>query len=230
MTRSMEVVREDASRVLDVVADGGVAIIPLDVAYGIVGHREPAMRRIFEAKRRSYEKPSGFFGHWDLFSEIHIVGARERDVVRAVIQDNDLPLSVVAPFRADHPLLRPVDPFVLSSSTKEDTLDMLLNAGILHNEITRQSRDRGIAIFGSSANLSLTGSKFRLEDIDPPVRQAAEVALDYGLSRYHNPAGVSSTIVDLRNFQTVRQGVCYDKIRSIILTEFGIDIQSSAAA
>jgi tRNA A37 threonylcarbamoyladenosine synthetase subunit TsaC/SUA5/YrdC len=42
----------DAQRILDVVASGGVAVIPLDVAYAIVGGSEDAIRRIFTAKNR----------------------------------------------------------------------------------------------------------------------------------------------------------------------------------
>ena len=82
-----------SGQLLDIIAGGGVAILPLDVAYAIVGNSEAAIRRIFTAKERSYEKPSGMFSNWDLFNEIQIVGARERDIVRAIIFDHDLPMS-----------------------------------------------------------------------------------------------------------------------------------------
>ena len=72
----------------------------------------------------------------------------------------------MAPFRADHPLFAAVDPFVLQNSSKGGTLDMLLNAGQFHDAIAEGSLARGVAVFGSSANLSLTGSKYRYADID----------------------------------------------------------------
>ena len=56
-----ERVEEDIRAVLDVVRGGGVAMVPLDVAYAIVGHTGDAIRRIFAVKRRSYDKPSGLF-------------------------------------------------------------------------------------------------------------------------------------------------------------------------
>lgn len=223
-------IKGDAKRVLDVVADGGVAIVPLDVAYAILGNSEEAIRRLFAAKERSFEKPSGMFSNWELFNEIQICGPRERDVVRCVTQDHDLPMSTVAPFRADHPLFKTVAPFVLANSSKAGTIDMLLNAGDLHNEMTRQSRARGLPLFGSSANTSLQGSKYRLEDIEARVRKAADIAIDHGRSKYHNRAGRSSSIIDLRDFKTIRIGVCYDQICEILKDNFDIDLKAIGLA
>ena len=73
--------------------------------------------------------------------------------------------SVVAPFRTDHPLFAAVDPFVMQNSSKGGTLDMLI-AGQFHDAIARGLIAHGTAVFGSSANPSLTGSKYRYADID----------------------------------------------------------------
>ena len=47
MELSPEKVRADAEAVFDVIMDGGIAIVPLDVAYAIIGHKEAAIRQIF---------------------------------------------------------------------------------------------------------------------------------------------------------------------------------------
>ncbi len=216
----------DATRVLDVIEDGGVAIVPLSVAYAIIGRTEPAIRRIFKAKQRSYEKPSGMLSNFALLNEILLSGEREREVVRTVIEEHDLPMSAVAPFRADHPLIQGLAPFVRENSTKAGTLDMLLNAGAFHNEIVRQASARGIAVVGSSANTSLTGSKFTAGTVDEPVLAAADIVIDHGQVKYHNPEGRSSSIIDLRTFKTVRIGVCYDKICAILRERFDIDLKA----
>ena len=222
--------KADAARTLDVIEKGGVAIIPLDVAYAIVGHSADSIRRIFSAKNRSFEKPSGMFSNWQLFNEIHITGERERDIVDAVINKHNLPFSVVAPFRQDHPMIAGIDPFVIQNSTKAGTLDMLLNAGDLHNEMTRLSIERQMAVVGSSANTSLTGSKFRLNEVDAPVLEAADIKVDGGLCKYHNPDGRSSTIIDLKDFKTIRVGVCYDAICDVFREGFDIDLKAIMAA
>ncbi|MBR46840.1 MAG: hypothetical protein CMM31_10265 [Rhodospirillaceae bacterium] len=222
--------KNDATRVIDAVAAGGVAIVPLDVAYAITGNSEEAMRRIFTAKNRSFKKPSGMLSNWQLFNDIQICGERERAVVDCVINKHNLPMSTVAPFRADHPLFADVAPFVIANSSKAGTLDMLLNAGELHDELVSQALARGMPLFGSSANTSLQGSKYRLQDIEAPVREAADIALDHGTSKYANDEGRSSSIIDLRDFKTIRIGVNYERICEILLDEFAIDLVANGMA
>jgi tRNA A37 threonylcarbamoyladenosine synthetase subunit TsaC/SUA5/YrdC len=220
-----ETVRADVARLMAVLDKGGVGLVPLDVAYGIVAMREAGIRRIFAAKSRSYEKPSGMFSSAALSRELHLMEPARHDMVRELIAEERLPFSVVAPFRLDHPLVRAVDPFVMQSSSKAGTLDMLLNAGQFHDEIARQAEERGTLVFGSSANTSLTGSKYRLADIDEPVRAAADLAFDYGRSKYANPEGRSSTIIDFRDFTVVRKGVCYDRLAAAFQRRFGIALR-----
>lgn len=220
-----ERLQRDVARVLNVVYGGGIAIIPLDVAYAIIGHRPQAIRGIFDAKQRSYEKPSGMFGNWQMSRDIHLLPDEKHDMVRTIIEEERLPFSVVAPFRQDHPIFAKVDPFVLDSSTKAGTLDMLLNAGIVHDEVARQSYERLAPIFGSSANTSLKGSKYRLGDIEEQVREAAAIEVDYGLSKYANDEGRSSTIIDFRDFSVVRVGVCFDRLQAAFKTRFGVTLE-----
>ena len=221
----VERLQRDVARVLEVVYGGGVAIIPLDVAYAIIGHRPEAIRSIFDAKQRSYEKPSGMFGNWRMSRDIHLMPDEKHEMVRTIIEEERLPFSVVAPFRQDHPIFANVDPFVLDSSTKAGTLDMLLNAGIVHDEVARQSYERLAPIFGSSANTSLKGSKYRLEDIEGRVREAAAIEVDYGLSKYANDEGRSSTIIDFRDFTVVRVGVCFDQLLAVFKARFGVTLR-----
>jgi tRNA A37 threonylcarbamoyladenosine synthetase subunit TsaC/SUA5/YrdC len=217
----------DAERVFAVLEAGDVAIVPLDVAYGIVGMKTKAIAAIFAAKQRSFEKPSGMFGNLNLSNELHLLGSEKREIARTLVEKYDLPFSIVAEYRHDHPLMREVEPFVLENSTKGGTLDILMNAGVLHNEMARLSAERGRLVFGSSANRSLTGSKYRLRDIEPAVRSAAAVAIDHGTSKYANPEGRSSTIIDFRNFSVLRQGVCFEQIRGIFGDDFGITLRTN---
>ncbi len=223
-------IERDAKRVLDTVAEGGVAIFPATVGYAIVGHTEEAVKRIYAAKQRSFGKPCGWFGNWDLFGEVIDAPARSRQVVQAVIGKHNLPLSIVAPFRSDHDFVGAVPDFVLQSASLNGTLDMLLNAGPLHNAIAAGARARGMPVVGSSANRSLTGSKFRLEHVEAEVRDAADLCIDYGLTRYHNDKGRGSTIIDLVSFKTFRVGCLYEEICAILLDEFDIDLKAIGTA
>jgi len=216
--------KNDAIKVVDTVEGGGVAIVPLDVAYAIIGNSENSVRRIFKAKNRSFNKPSGMISNWQLFNEVQICSQLERDVVDCVINEHDLPMSTVAPFHRDHPLFEQVEPFVIDHSSKSGTMDMLLNAGKFHDELVDVAIGRNLPLFGSSANTSLQGSKYKLENIEASVRDAADVSIDHGTSKYANNDGRSSSIIDLRDFKTIRVGVCYEQIANILLERFGINL------
>ncbi len=214
----------DADRVFTVLERGGIAIVPLDIAYAIFGGTGGAIRRIFEAKGRSFTKPNGMLADYQLFTELHLVGERERAIVHAVTEEYGLPLSVVAPFRQDHPIFSSVDAFAMERSTKIGTLDLLLNAGPLHRELARLSRERGRPVLGSSANRSLSGSKFRLEEVEAEVRAVADIEIDYGLCRYANPQAISSTIIDLKTFDVHRYGACFDQIADVLKRGFDVTL------
>lgn len=220
-----EQLQADIARLFDAFATGGVGIVPLDVAYAVVATQPSGIRRIFEAKQRSYDKPSGMFGNWRLSREIHVMDERRHAMVREIIELEGVPFSVVAPFRADHPLFAAVDPFVMRNSSKGGTLDMLLNAGQFHDAIAEGSIARGIAVFGSSANLSLTGSKYRFADIDAPIRAAASVSFDYGQSKYAHKDGLSSTIIDFTDFSVLRVGHCFDRLVEAFASRFGVTLK-----
>jgi tRNA A37 threonylcarbamoyladenosine synthetase subunit TsaC/SUA5/YrdC len=219
---STTTVQDDAVNVLDAMASGGMAILPLDVAYAVIGTHPDAIRRLFAVKQRDYAKPSGMFATWEMSREIHIMPTEHHAIARVIVEEYDLPFSIVAPFRTDHELLRKVDPFVMQSSSKGGTLDMLINAGPWHDAVARLGVARGMAVFGSSANRSLSGSKYRLQDIEPELREAAAIEIDGGTARYANPEGKSSTIIDFRDFHLVRHGVCSAQLITIFAERFGI--------
>jgi tRNA A37 threonylcarbamoyladenosine synthetase subunit TsaC/SUA5/YrdC len=216
-------VRAEAEAVLRCLRKGGVAIIPLNVAYAILGHTESAIRRIFRVKERSFDKPSGCFGNLELSCDLHVLDARGEEIRRALVEEADLPFSIVAPFRRDHPFLAGVDPFVIETSSKDDgTMDMLMNAGPMHNALADLSRAEGVPVFGSSANKSLTGSKFTLDDIEPDLRAAADIMIDHGPCRDRNAEGVSSTIFNFRDFSVVRRGCRFDELAAFLKARFGV--------
>ena len=97
-----------------------------------------------------------------------------------MIDEYNLPFSVVAPFNPHNPELAKVDPFVIGMSSKAGTLAMLLNAGLFHNCLAKLYFDRARPAFGSSANISLTGSKFKVEDFEFELIEVANIVIDHG--------------------------------------------------
>ena len=88
----------DARKAFQIMISGGVAVLPLSVSYAIFANTAHGVERIYKLKNRPQTKPNGVIGNWDIFSDVFQTESRDRDLVRCLTLDNDLPLSIVAPF------------------------------------------------------------------------------------------------------------------------------------
>lgn len=213
----------DIERVWRVLRAGGIAICPNTVGYGIWGGSPAALDLIYRTKERGPHKRHALITDHVGQRELHVLDARRQDMIECVTIDHDLPLGVIAPYRPEHPLLRQIEPELLRASTANGTIGMLLNGGTIHSEIGRLSRLELHPVFGSSANLSGTGTKYRLEEIQPEVRAIADIEIDHGLRRYHLYQR-SSTIINFTDLSVVRMGSCYDLICDVLKRHFGVEL------
>ena len=214
-------IQGDIQRVFAVLQSGGIAICPNTVGYGIWGGSAAALERIYRTKERGPHKRNALITDEIGQREIHELDQRKQDMIECVTADHDLPLGVIAPYRRDHPLLQKVEPELLGASTANGTIGMLLNGGTIHSAIGRLSREALHPVFGSSANLSGTGTKFQLEDVQPELKAIADIELNYGLRRYHLYRR-SSTIINFTDMSVVRMGSCYDLISDVLKRHFGV--------
>ncbi len=213
---------EDALLAFECMTQGGVAVLPLSVSYAIFAHTAEGVERIYKLKQRPATKPNGVIGSWDIFREVFQVGQRELDLVRCLTIDHNLPLSVVAPFNPAHDWLKTVQYGALRLATKAQTMDLLMNAGPLHNALAKLSLDQSKPLMGSSANVSSSGSKFKLEDVQTELKEGCDLVLGYGTSRYDNEFGMGSTIVELPSWKILRWGGCFESQAKIVEKEFGV--------
>ena len=159
--------RADVTRLFEAMAAGGIGIVPLDVAYAVIATTPSGIRRIFEVE-----------------------AALLRQAVRHVRQLADEPRDPSpgrAPAchgararraRADPVLGRgavPRRPSAVRRGRSVRAAELVEGRHARHaastpaSSTTRSPKARSraaVAVFGSSANLSLTGSKYRYEDID----------------------------------------------------------------
>ena len=221
--------KADSRRVYETLLAGGIGIIPTDVGYVILGVTGEAIRKIFEVKRRKPDKLNAMCGCLEMHRDLHLLDDDRRAVVSAVVGDANLPMGTVAPGRLDHPALASLDRDVLDQTTDEGTIAMLLNAGPLLDELARIAFADDRLVIGSSANISLRGVKFRAGDIEPEVLDAADIVIDYGLSRW-NRYGKSSTMIDVGRMRVVRHGSCFDLIDDLLKRRFGISLPPDPSA
>lgn len=213
----------DARRVIDVIKAGGIALLPNDTGYALCGASMDPLTRIYDTKQRGGHKRNAMAADLETQRELHTLSPRAQQMVEAITVDHDLPLGVIGAFRPDHPLLRQLGDEAVRRSTAVGTIAALLNAGPLHAAVCRLSREEVVPLFGSSANLTGTGTKFRVEDIQPEVRAIADITIDYGLRRCHvyRRAG---TLINFSTMEVVRIGACYELIAGVLKRWFDIDL------
>lgn len=213
----------DARRTIDCIRQGGIAIVPNDTGYACCGASMDPLQRIFDAKRRGSHKRNAMAADLETQRELHTLSAHAQQMVEAIVVDHDLPLGVVGSFKTDHPLLRSLSQQAMQANTAAGTMGVLLNAGPFHAELTRLSREEGVPLFGSSANLTGTGTRFRVDDIQQEILQIADITIDYGLRRYHmyERAG---TLINFDTLQVIRMGACYELISGVLKRWFDVDL------
>lgn len=213
----------DARRIYATVAAGGAVIMPGDIGYGAMASSSEALLRLFQAKQRAPHKRHAMAGNYELHREVHQLGPREQDMIDAVVLDAGLPLTVVAPYDASHPVVAAIESETLKASTVGSTLAMLVNGGALQDAVVRIAHADGVPLLGSSANLTGTGTKFRVQDIQQPILDAVDIVVDYGLRKYHHYRR-SSTLIDFSTMEVVRIGSCYELISDIFANQFDITL------
>ena len=213
----------DARRAVDAVKAGGGVVYPTDVGYAGTGGCEAALTRFFRAKGRGAHKRNAMLGTLELHEEVHLPDARADDMIRCLVQDYDLPISAIGPYRPDHPLLRTLGGPALEASTEGGTLAILMNVGPLEHAMATLAAAEGQPMFGSSANLTGTGTKFRGADVQDEIKACTALVIDYGLMKYHRYRR-SSTMINFRSMEVVRIGSCYELIAEALKRNFDVDL------
>ena len=211
----------DAQRVMKVILGGGIGIIPTTVGYVILAADADAINKIISVKQRGPTKLNAMIGNKSLHAALHNLPPLSRQAVRMITETYDLPMGTVGPANLNHPMLKNLDKTVFERTTLDGSIAMLMNAGTLLDTMGQLSFEANVPVIGSSANLSLKGTKFRVEDIETKVRDSADIIIDYGLMRWSN-YGKSSTMINVSDFSVVRYGSCFDLISDILKRHFKI--------
>ncbi|KAI1046694.1 hypothetical protein LB505_006801 [Fusarium chuoi] len=103
---------------------------------------------------------------------------------------------------------------------KNSTLGFAIGEGPFSRELARLNDENGLVMVGSSANLTNQGQKFRVEDIEHEIIEAADLVVNYGRQKWHL-YGRAGTILDLNNERVLRIGANYENIREEPIDLFG---------
>lgn len=216
-------IKADARRVIDLVKDGGIALVPNDTGYAFVGSTLEPLRKIFDTKMRGTHKRNAMAASLGTQRELHMLDKRAQQMVDSLVLDHNLPIAVVGPFRREHPIMQKLDPELLKASSAAGTVALLLNAGTFHNEVCRLSQEEVVPLLGSSANYTGTGSPFRIEDIPQELLNVADLVIDHGLRRAHiyKRAG---TVINFATMEVIRIGAYYEMISDVLRRFFDVEL------
>lgn len=164
------------------IAAGGVALFPADTVYGLACDpaSAAAVARLYELKGRPADKPAAvmFFSLERALAALPELQPRSRAAVTALLPG---PVTLLLPNPlARYPLACGPDPWTLG----------------LRVPAPGPLAGAAVAVLQSSANLSGGSDPRTLDDVDPALRDGADLVVDGGTL-----PGTPSTVVDLRGWQ-----------------------------
>src|SRR5271154_999593 len=182
--------REDAVRLQECVADGGVAVFPTDTVYGVCcdPDNENAARRLYELKGRPAERPAAvmFFALDPALRALPELGAGGRGAMQALLPGGVTLLLVNRAVR-------------FAAACGPDPATLGLRVPRLPDPLAALG-SLTAPVMQSSANISGEPDSRRLSDVPREMREGADLVLDGG-----GLAGKPSTAIDLRDFEAHRR-------------------------
>jgi L-threonylcarbamoyladenylate synthase len=181
---------DDAARLQECVAGGGVAVFPTDTVYGVCcdPDNEQAARRMYELKGRPAARACAVM-YFSLEPALETLGElldAERRALRALLPG---PLTVLLANRAPR--------FTAACRTDPATLGMRVPR--LPDQLAALGTIAG-AVMQSSANISGEPDARSLAEVPRSLLDGVDLTLDGG-----ELPGTPSTVVDLRDFATERR-------------------------
>lgn len=178
------------------IAAGGVAVFPADTVYGLACDpaSAAAVGRLYELKGRPADKPAAvmFFSLERALAALPELEPRSRAAVTALLPG---PVTLLLPNpRGRYPLACGPDPWTLG----------------LRVPAPGPLAGAAVAVLQSSANVSGGSDPRTLDDVDPALREGADLVVDGGAL-----PGTPSTVVDLRGWE---RGGAWGVVREGALT------------
>jgi len=181
---------EDAARLQECLAGGGVAVFPTDTVYGLCcdPDDEQAAQRLYGMKGRSRRRASAvmYFSLAPALEALDDLPASERAALEALLPG---PVTLLLANRAGR----------FGAACREDPATLGLRVPRLPERLGALASVTR-PVMQTSANMSGEPDARALEEVPAQLREGADVVLDGG-----ELPGVPSTVVDLREFDAERR-------------------------
>jgi L-threonylcarbamoyladenylate synthase len=177
---------DDARRLEQCLAGGGVVVFPVDTVYGVGcdPDSQAAVERLYALKGRPAARPAAvmFFSLNAALAALPELGERERAAMNALLPG---PVTLLLPNRLRR--------FPLACGPDANTLGV--RVPLLAGPLAALRAVR-VPVMQSSANISGETDARLLADVPPSLHEGAALVLDGG-----ELPGTASTVVDLRGYE-----------------------------
>lgn len=208
-------IRDAAEHIVDVIADGGLGLVPFGVAYAFLTGSLASLKRIYELKLRPPKKTCPILGSWEDFIDVADAAPGEISRIRKVV-DAGLPVGVLVKPNWESGVGRSIPQDCRELLVSNGKLALFMNMGGMSETLMEEARRRGIRLFGSSANISGMGNSFSLADVPDSIIDAMDIVCEAGTCTYANPDRLPSSIVDAETMSLVRRGILNEEIERLL--------------
>lgn len=207
----MAVDLKEVERAYQVVRDGGLALIKADIGYGLVGHSEESIRKMYEIKGRPATNPAITIGSPEALEDMVILkDPRLMDWIKDISQHTTL--AIINEINPQSKLIASLPQYVHDQATKDGTVATFLNTGEFIEEMVKMGIRDDFLLVGTSGNVSSKGNNYNLADVQDQILSGVDYYHDLGTSKYQNDQKLATTIVNLTNFTFKRHGVNHELI------------------
>ena len=206
---------EAAEITVDVIRDGGLALVPFDVAYAfLAGSREP-LEKIYRLKLRPPQKACPILVSWEQFQQLADATPEELKRVENLVRA-ELPVGVLTKALWDSEIARSIPENCREFLVSEDRVGLFMNMGGMSDDLLSVATQKGLRLFGSSANLSGMGNSFSIEDVPDEIVDKMDIVCETGACKYTNPDRLPSSIIDINTGKLVRRGILHKEIERLL--------------
>lgn len=202
---------QEVAETIAALTRGDLILVKGDIGYGLLGHSERAIKKMYEAKGRPLSNPCIVIGNLDILFDVALIPSKTIDdwISRTSAWTT---LAVVLPVNPNSKLLAGLSPWVYEQTVTNGTIALFLNVGPFLEKVIDQSRQSNLLVVGSSANPTSQGNIYQFSEIPEHLKKAADFSIDHGRSKYANADRKATTIINFTNWSVKRRGINWEKI------------------
>ena len=134
----------------------------------------------------------------------------------ARVVDAGLPVGIVTRPKWNSATGRSISEDCRDLLTRDGRLALFINMGGMSNVLLRVADERGVRLFGSSANISGKGNSFSIDDVPDAMLESVDIVCEAGTCKYANPERMASSIVDMDSRTLLRAGILHEEIAALL--------------